>query len=193
MNKVKQIVLLIFFLSLNYVAHSQIDKDIYVKIVNDFILNLRQSNLDYSLLTTITVLDYPVSMDSSLNIRDYPRFKEKYKNLDKQTFLNFIEKSKSSLQFGEVIIPKIELVILKKESIPSSKELSLKYPKWIRAIIELSNIGFNEAKNQAIVYYGFFVGQGLDGGAYIIYEKRRKKWKKKGLIRNTLWDEYGGD
>ena len=45
----------------------------------------------------------------------------------------------------------------------------------------MQNIGFNEAKTQAMVYYAYYDGV-VGGGIYIIYEKKKSKWKQVKVI-----------
>ena len=67
------------------------------------------------------------------------------------------------------------------QDIPPPALLAM-YPNWNHSILEFSNIGFNEEKNQAFVYYGFDSGSGVGGGFYIIFEKKKGKWKNKAVI-----------
>jgi hypothetical protein len=177
----KSIILTILVLSFNITANSQVENIIYEKIIDEYVLKLRPPNIDYSLKTTLTVLEKPVYMDT-LNIDDYKRFKAKYEKLDRQTFLDFINKAQEDVQFEGISIPNFEIVTLKRDSIPKHKELILKYPYWIHSILEFSNIGFNEEKDQALIYYGFNSGSGVGGGVYIVFEKKKKKWKEKAVI-----------
>lgn len=173
--------LVILALSLNTAVYSQVENIIYKKVIDEYVLNLRQPNIDYTLKTTLTVLDKPSYIDS-LGVDDYARFKEKYPNLDKQTFLDFINKNQMRVQFENIHIPNIEFVVFKKDSVPKHDELILSYPYWIFSILEFSNIGFNKEHDQALVYYSFNSGAGVGGSFYMVYEKKRKKWKQKGFI-----------
>lgn len=177
----KSIILTIFVLSFNIAANSQVENTIYKKIIDDYVLKLRPPNIDYKLKTTLTVLEKPVYMDT-LNIDDYNRFKTKYEKLDKQTFLDFINKAQENVQFEKISIPNFEFIALKRDSVPKHNELILKYPYWVYSILEFSNIGFNEEKDQALVYYGFNSGPGVGGGVYIVFEKKKNKWKEKAVI-----------
>jgi len=162
-------------------VYCQNDFEIYSKVINDFALKLQQPSIDYSSSTTLTVLENPIYMDS-LEMKDFVRFQAKYADLDQKTFSDFIEKNQSSSQIAQFDFPGIEMVMLNSESPTNRRELQSKYPKWIPSILEVSNIGFNEPKTQALVYYGFDSGPGVGGGIYIVFEKKRRKWKQQILI-----------
>lgn len=181
LKNMKSIILTILVLSFNITANSQVENTIYKKIIDDYVLKLRPPNIDYTLKTTLTVLEKPAYMDT-LNINDFNRFKEKYEKLDKQTYIDFINKAQDNVQFEEINIPGFEFIAFKRDSVPKYKELIVKYPYWVHSILEFSNIGFNKEKDQALVYYGFNSGPGVGGGVYIVFEKRRNKWKCKKVI-----------
>jgi hypothetical protein len=162
-------------------ANSQNDEEIYKLVIIDFVYKQKQPNIDYSQGLTIIVRDTPVYMNK-LNANDFTRFIEKYNNLDRQTFKEFIDRNQVGIQFGKLKLPGNEIVMIKNEPKPNWQELIEKYPNWIHSIIELSNIGYNEEKNQALIYYGFDSGPGVGGGFYVIYEYNGRKWKCKKVI-----------
>lgn len=177
--RIKSIILILLLTS--FFAHGQYETEIYEKIILEYVLSLKPPNIDYSSGITLTVLRRPNYMHK-LDIKDFDRFKEKYENLDLQTFTNFINNNQLDSQFEKLEMPGMELVIIENESIPSWAELNSLYPNWIFSILEFSNIGFNESKNQALVYYAFDSGSGVGGGFYMVYEKKRRKWKQQGFI-----------
>lgn len=177
----RSIILTLLVQLLSFSVYCQDENAVYERVVKDYVLKLRPPNIDYTLKTTITVIDTPASIDS-LNISDYKRFKQKCNRLDKQTFLDFVSKSRENVHFENVNIDKIEFVVFTKDSVPKYEELILQYPHWVFSILEFSNIGFNDENNQALIYYSFNSGAGVGGGFYLVYEKKRKKWKQKGFI-----------
>ena len=73
-------------------------------------------------------------------------------------------------------------MIINSEQKKNWEELRESFPNWNGSVLEFSNIGFNEEKNQALVYYGFDKGPSVGGGVYIVLEKKKKKWKCKKVI-----------
>jgi len=171
------IILTILILILNIAAFGQDKNAIYKKVVEDYTLKLLPPNADYTLKTTLIVLEKPNSMDS-LDISDFARFKKKYEKLDKQTFVDFLEKTQERVQFEDIHIPNIEFIVFKSDSVPKNNELIARYPNWIFSVLEFSNIGFNKENNQALIYYSFNSGASVGGGFYMVYEKKRRKWKQ---------------
>jgi|GEM_PF-3848062 len=172
--------LLLFFLIQSFVTCSQSD-EIYKEIIREYVIPLCPPTLDYSSGKTITILEKPKYLDS-LVTEDYSRFKEKYEELQKQTFLDFISVNRLKLNFDTVQMNDIKFIIFNNDSIPTKKDIIARYSDWIFTIIEFSNIGFNKAKNQALVYFGFDAGPGVCGGFYLILEKKRKRWKQKKIV-----------
>ncbi len=169
----------LFFLALQ--VNGQDECAIYKIIIEKYVLKQSPPNIDYTKKTTLTILEHPNYMNS-LSMNDYERLKGKYKKLDKQTVLNFIDKAQEELRFQGVDIENIELVLLARDSVSLYADLASKYPYWSYSTLELSNIGFNKERNQAFVYYGYTKGVNSGGGVYIIFEKKRNKWKQKGVI-----------
>jgi hypothetical protein len=181
MTKMKRVILILTLLVHCALSFSQKEVEIYNWIFINYIQQLKQPNIDYSSGTTLTVLKRANYM-RKLDTIDYTRFKEKYDKLEYKTFINFIHQNKLDLQSEKIGISGVKVVILENESIPRWSEIISKYPNWIFSIIEFSNIGFNEAKDQALVYYGFDSGPGVGGGFYVVFEKKKRKWKQKGII-----------
>ena len=177
----KTIFALIFFVLHTGMVFCQVDSEVYAKVIDQYVLKLRQPSIDYSSSTTLTVREIPVYMKTN-GLEDFAWFKQKCKRLEKQTFINFIEKNPSTLNKDMFDIPGFNVVILKNDMIPSRAELIEKYPDWIFSILAFSNIGFNEDKSQALVYYSFDSGSMAAGGIYLLYEKKRRKWKQKGFM-----------
>ncbi len=179
-ENMKYTFLAIFILSVNIAVYSQTENKIYKRIIDDYVLKNRQPNIKYS-STTLIVLEVPFYM-KKLDVNEYSRFKEKYKKLDEQVFVDFVKRNQEDLHFESIEFSDIEIVTINKEQSKSRKELLASYPNWDGSILEFSNIGFNEEKDQAFVYYGFDSGPGVGGGVYIVFEKKRKKWKRKIVI-----------
>lgn len=171
----------ILFLLFSTSAFCQHDSVIYNMIIEEYVLNLRQPNIDYSSNTTITVLKSPRYL-SQLTNEDFPRFKEKYDKLNKQTFYGFVKNIQDDLHLDMHKFTDIDVVLIDKDSIPKRIDLINLYPAWIHSMIEFSNIGYNDNRDQALVYYGFDSGPGVSGGIYLIFERKRNKWKIKKVI-----------
>ncbi|MGD2033805.1 MAG: hypothetical protein PVF73_02040 [Bacteroidales bacterium] len=176
----RYIIIAIFILGLNSVAFSQSENVIYKKVIDEYVLKNRQPNSNYSSITLI-VLEKPNYM-RKLEVNEFSRFKGKYKKLDEGTFTDFVAKNKEGLHMGSDKYPDITIVMVNQEQSKNRKELLKTYPNWNRSVLEFSNIGFNKEKDQAFVYYGFDSGPGVGGGIYIVFEKKRKKWKRKATI-----------
>jgi hypothetical protein len=172
----KKEITIFILLSLCFLTYSQNEAEIYSRIYNLYIEKLKSPNIDYSFGATVTVLKQPIYM-SKLDTNDYLGFRDKYKNLEKETFNNFIIENQSELHSERIKVKGIDIVMLENDSIPSWKDIISKYPNWIFSIIELSNIGFNEKADQALVYYGFDSGPGVGGGFYLVFEYRGRQWK----------------
>jgi hypothetical protein len=180
-TNMKRNILIFAFLFTHVLAFSQNEEGIYSRVFIDYIEKLKQPKIDYSSGITLTVLKRPEYIEK-LDTNDYYRFRDKYDKLEMKTFINFIKDNQTDLHFEKIDIHGTNVVILENESIPSWLELSSKYPNWIYSIIELSNIGFNEARNQALVYYSFNSGPGVGGGFYLVLENNGRKWKCKKVI-----------
>jgi hypothetical protein len=74
------------------------------------------------------------------------------------------------------------VILIDTDSIPKRIDLINLYPTWIHSMIEFSNIGYNDNSDQALVYYGFDSGPGVGGGIYLIFERKRNKWKLKKVL-----------
>ena len=96
--------------------------------------------------------------------------------------LTLLTNIKKDYKIGNIEYSDIKIVIINQEQSKNWKELSATYPDWNFSILEFSNIGFNEDKTQAFVYYGFDKGALTATGGYFIFEKKRGKWKIKACI-----------
>ena len=172
--------LIIFALCLNITAYCQDESVIYKKIIDEYPLKYKQPSTKKSFVTLI-VLEVPLYL-RKIEITEFSRFKESYKKLDEKTFLDFIKKNQKSTNMDNFKFPDVDIVVVNQEQSKRKKELLTMYPNWNHSILEFSNIGFNEEKNQAFVYYGFDSGSGVGGGFYIIFEKKKGKWKNKAVI-----------
>jgi hypothetical protein len=175
-----RLLLLLLLISSTFV-YSQSENIIYSRIITDYAVKYKPPNIDYSNGIVLVVLEKPKNM-SIPNLADFDRFNKKYKNLRLDTFEDFISKNLSSTPFEEPHTQGITFVIFNKDSIPSWQEISNRYPNWTYSVLEFSEIGFNESKNQAMVYYGYNSGPGVGGGIFLIYENKGRKWKCKKVI-----------
>ena len=93
----------------------QIDSEVYSKVIDQYILKLRPPNIDNSSSTTLTVREIPIYMNS-LGPEDFARFKQKCKQLEERTFIDFIEKNPSALKIDMFNIPGYDVVLLKNDT-----------------------------------------------------------------------------
>lgn len=153
---------------------------IFKKVIDEYVLKYRQPGIKYS-STTLIVLETPNYM-RKIVITDFLRYKNQYNKFHENTLFDFIERNQDGLQMDCSKYPKIDIIIVNQEQSKNWEKLLATYPDWNFSILEFSNIGFNEDKTQALLYYGFDSGPGVGGGIYIILEKKRGKWKKKAVI-----------
>ena len=172
--------LAVFILSLNFSAHNQAENIIFKQVIDDYVLKYRQPNIKHS-STTLIILETPLYM-RKLELKEFSTFKDKYSKFDENTFVDFLKKNKDSFHIENNKYLNVDIVIVSQEQSKNRKELLVMYPNWNGSILEFSNIGFNERKDQAFVYYGFDSGAGTGGGFYIIFEKKKNKWKQKVVI-----------
>ena len=172
--------LAIFILSFNISANSQVESIIFKQVIDNYILKYRQPGIKNT-STTLIILETPLCMQK-LESNEFSRFKEKYRKFDESTFMDFIKKNQDNFHIEKDKYSGIDIVIVSQEQSKSRKELLAIYPNWNDSILEFSNIGFNERNDQALMYYGFDSGAGIGGGFYIVFEKKKNKWKEKVVI-----------
>ncbi|MEM7379743.1 MAG: hypothetical protein AAF361_00945 [Bacteroidota bacterium] len=102
--------------------------------------------------------------------------------LARATFDDFLSESNQNLKSNYLTFPNLETVVLEEESNLNSGDLKEKYPDWNLIYYEFSNVGFNKKMNQALLYYSYHAGPGAAGGVYLVYKKKRGKWKKRKVI-----------
>jgi hypothetical protein len=170
----KRILILISFLLIGIISFGQSENEIFTLVLNDYAskMHIKEGRSN----TIILVLTKP-KYQSKLDVNEYPRFYEKYKKLEKNTFENFILKQESKLDFDTIKLKDAIALLVENDSSLNPKKLLLTYPGWDHYYYELSNIGFNDKRTQAMVYYGFS-GLSIGGGFYIIYEKKKNKWRE---------------
>lgn len=178
---IKLIISLIITLTFSIVASSQQNTDVYRQVIKDLVIKnlLKSHNSPDSI--TLVILDEPshvIDFDDS----EYPRFKEEYSKLNLETFKDFIANYQRDSRFDTIQIPGIEIILYNKDSILRYEDLYLRYPNWNLSITELSNIGFNDNKNQALVYFGAYLRSRSGVGVYLVYECKNGKWKLKKKI-----------
>ena len=176
----KYTLLAILTLSLNISTYCQVECNIYEKIIDAYTLKHKQPN-DNRTSVTLIILETPYYMKKP-EIGNFFVYKTQYKKLEENTFIDFVNKNQEDLQMGNIKYSNVEIVIINHEQSKNWEELFTTYPNWNFSILEFSNIGFNEEKSQAFVYYGFNSGALAAGGIYIIFEKKRGKWKEKAVI-----------
>ncbi len=177
MSKSLSIFILIF--TINTLGYSQQEAEIYSHVINNFALRKNLKPADSNKEITIVSLDKPSRIFKEVT---FSRLRESYRKLSEEVFNDFYKKNQMDFNFEKFYTSNFELVILNKDAIPNQEQIADKYPKWNHVIIELSNIGFNKRKNEAMVYYGQHIGSRAAGGVYIIYKLKKGKWKQKKII-----------
>jgi hypothetical protein len=126
---------------------------------------------------------------------DYAFFKQKLKNLKKETFDYFRTYNEKADTINNYFGNNIDVLILAKDTIDSiffEKNSSWEafYNKYgqTQGLLSFSKIGFDKEHNQALLYY---VNQSdwLEGdGYFILFEKRNGKWLEEGSF--MAWISY---
>lgn len=181
----KYILTLLIILIHNSYVNCQPEVEVYKQVFEDFILGKETSKKSL----TVLIREEALYMNRLLCEKDYPRLKDKYKKLSYETFMDFIYKNNKRAQIDSVTIKSItikntEIVMLKKMVALDIKDIYSSYPNWNLSFLEFSNIGFDVCGKQAMVYYGFSSGP-IGAGLYIIYQKKRIKWRRKKII--AVW------
>lgn len=177
MRKSLSIFILIF--TINNLGYSQQKAEIYNLVINNFAIEKNLKPADSNDEITIIALDKPSRLFKEVT---FNRLRESYRKLSEEVFNDFCIKNQIDFKLEEFYTPKFRLVIFSKDSILNQEQFADKYPKWNHVIIELSNIGFNNRKNEAMVYYGQNIGSRAAGGVYVIYKLKKGKWKQKKII-----------
>ncbi len=170
--------IILFTLIFNSNSFSQNYSDIYCSVFKDIVLKDYKNKKDIK--HTFIILKKPNYL-KDIEEKDYERFRSFFKNLDRDMFLDFIKENRKELDIRYIEKLDYNTVFLDKEKGYDRKQLLAKYPDWNLSILEFSNIGFNEEKTLALVYYGFD-SEGVGGGAYLIYKRKRGKWKLQKII-----------
>lgn len=171
-------ILMFFVLIISTNNYGQDEQKIYCQILSEFVFNKKNFIANDSI--TLVLRDTPLYLSL---LDDYTNLKINYKKLEKQTFDNFIQRRNQKIEKLDFINIRSDIIIIDNIQIADKREFLLKHPKWNLWILEFSKIGFNEQRNQALVYYGFETEAKTGGGVYIILKKKRNgKWKIKRKI-----------
>jgi len=166
-----------FVLIISTNNYGQDEQKIYCQILTEFVFNTSPFSNDS---ITLVLRDTPLYLSL---LDDYNNLKINYKKLEKQTFNNFIQRRNQKIEKLDFINIWSDIIIIDNKQILDKHEFLLKHPNWNLWILEFSKIGFNEQRNQALVYYGFETEARTGGGVYIILKKKRNgKWKIKKKI-----------
>jgi len=138
----KKFLISILFLSLTTNIFSQNDdiKDVYYA----FLQNRGKCN-------TIAAITYVLKEYSVKGSASYEYIKNLYPNIDSITIKNLKSAEKINLSF--ISCPNIKKILPEEEIKSNLKKLRKEYSKSSLQILELSSIGFNEKRNQAILTY----------------------------------------
>lgn len=169
----------ILFLTFNSFGYGQQEAEIYNLVVTDFAIEKNLKPTESITEVTIVALDKPSRIFKEVT---FSKLKESYRKLSKEVFNDFYIKNQNDFKLQEFYSSNFELIILSKDSILSYEQMADKFPNWNHVIIELSNIGFNKRKNEAMVYFGQHFGSRSGGGIFIIYKLKKGKWNQKKII-----------
>jgi hypothetical protein len=155
---------------------AQTDKDVFRQVLFDFVLKDRQSKTGDLPPTTLVILNKP-SYDIKVESNDFEKYRKNYKKLDRLTFEDFVVKSHEDLKFSIDAIDNLQVVVVDKPSFISVRDIYKLYPHLHLGLFELTNVGFNPPRTQALVYYSYQGGPMSGGGVYVVYVKKRKRCK----------------
>jgi hypothetical protein len=165
--------ILTFVLScLNGFTQQSTDIQIVNKVFQDF-------NLDRSkYIDTIVILVNPIHNIPQVD-SNFERIKDQYRRIERSTYEEFISKLDKDFILQDIKVLATPLII-DKTIYNDYSEVFTKHKNVL--IIEISNIGYSDNYDQALLYYGSIQGPMSGGGVYLIYEKRASKWKLKKVI-----------
>ena len=170
-----RLILLILIFHFPCYIWGQYEREIFAQVLQDFPLENSYNNLTHLILRRP---EHKILLKET----DYPRFKRKCRQLNSHTFEEFVKKAGNELTFDSLLVQRTPFIVLHTEYEEIKRDLASIYPDWNGIyVIELSPIGFNETKTQAMIYYGYFGYYG-GGGIYLIYKRKKKKWKRVCLI-----------
>ena len=146
------------------------------KLVNQVFQDFNMGKTGY--VDTILILLHPIHTIPRTD-SNFERIKDQYKGLRKSTYDEFVGNLDKNM-----ILQNIETLatpfIIDQTIYKNYSEIFSKHKNIL--IIELSNIGYSDDKNQALIYYGTIQGPMSGGGVYLIYEKKKTNWKLKKVI-----------
>lgn len=112
---------------------------------------------------------------------DYSRFSV---NVSKETFADFIARNERPLRLDRRFHLNAGYVLLSEDEIKSFslnwQRFDEKYPGALHRVVSLSNIGYNEKRNEAMVLTGYICGPRCCGSSYVFLTKERDGWRIKG-------------
>lgn len=142
------------------------------QVFEDFSVG-KNKNID-----TIVILLHPIH-DIPRTDFNFERIKDHYKGFKKSTYENFVDNLDKEIVLHDLKTLDtpfiIDQAVYKDYSEIFSKHANIQ-------IIEISNIGYSEDKTQAFIYFGKIQGAMSAGGVYLVYEKKKAKWRKKKIV-----------
>jgi hypothetical protein len=178
----------LFFIMFFFIicGYSQSVEQVYKQVIEEFVLSYPNSKVEQNKATTLIVRNQPVYL-KTMSSNDYARLRGKYKKLKSVTFMDFVSNNQQGAELDTTAVENIkikgvEIVVFKRIAELDIKGIHSRYPNWNLFFLEFSNIGLDSNGKQAMVYYGFDSGPGVGAGIYIIYKKKKRKWKRKKII-----------
>jgi hypothetical protein len=168
-----------------FTSYSPDERDIYGQVIRDFVDKGMHENGSNGRPATLLIRKRPANFDVNRLQQDtgaFSRLKSSYRQLDFPTFNAFLEKSQTRSDTEEIEIDGSRVVVIDSDKQLRQEAIFSMSPDWNGQILEFSPIGFNDEHTQALLYVGFEWAPIAAGGAYFIYEKKGKHWKKKKMI-----------
>ncbi len=171
---------IIFFLTWKLMVLGQMEQDIYELTIHKYALSM----IEYNQIKFLLMPEKPFMMPN-LTVDHFTYLKKEYPKLDQSTFSSFLENSSQSLHLDTLNSINIPVFKVQISEAKDWKQIALIYPSWSGLVFEFSNVGYNEALDQAMLYYAYYFVEGAaGGGVYLLYKKKREKWKFKKQFRS---------
>ncbi|TAE46573.1 MAG: hypothetical protein EAZ89_19790 [Bacteroidetes bacterium] len=168
-----------------FTSYSPDERDIYGQVIRDFVDKGMHENGSNGRPATLLIRKRPANFDVNRLQQDtgaFSRLRSAYRQLDLATFHTLLEKNQANPNSEAIEIQGVQVVVIDSD-IQLNQEASFSmYPDWNGQILEFSPIGFNDEHTQTLLYVGFEWAPIAGGGAYFIYEKKGRHWKKKKMI-----------
>lgn len=177
--KYRGLFFLIIIFSHQFTCYCQNDRNI-VKLTYDIFL--MKNNYDKTHKQTLLFKNSLVDELTNLNL-DF--LISSYSKIENETLIDF--KRKMWLTINHCGYDLGDFDCISSDFLPNSiDDVISKYPNWNRILYKVSNIGYNEKKTQAILYYSFkYYNTNNYGASFLVFKKKGERWKLKKIIPVT--------